>query len=159
MIKNLLLPFLGVIAFIVIVGVFFQKTQNTNPGQVQKTVTIASKAINVEVADTPAERAQGLSGRSSLAADSGMLFVFETKAVTPIFWMKDMLIPLDFIWIGGGRVVRIDKNVPFPAPGTPDANLKTYTAGEPIDYVLEVNGGFSDTNSIKVGDPVTLSGI
>jgi uncharacterized membrane protein (UPF0127 family) len=73
--------------------------------------------------------------------------------------MKDMLIPLDFIWVANGKIVKIDKNVPAPAPNTPDGNLKTYSPGTPIDYVLEVNAGFSDKNNIKVGDSVNLSGI
>lgn len=157
MIKQLILPFLGVIAFIVLVGLLLQHSSTLAP--TQRTVTIGSKVINVEVASTEATREQGLSGRSSLPAGSGMLFVFESKNVNPIFWMKGMLIPLDFIWISGGKVIRIDKNVPAPSPNTSDSNLKLYSAGQPIDYVLEVNAGFSQLNSIKVGDSVTLSGI
>ena len=157
MIKQLVLPFLGVIAFIAIVGIFLQKTSNLTP--TQHTVAIDGKVINVEIANTPEERQQGLSGRTSLAVDGGMLFIFESKGVNPTFWMKEMLFPLDFIWIGSGKVVKIDKNVPIPAPNTPDSGLKLYTAGQPVDYVLEVNAGFSDSNSIKVGDSVALTGI
>jgi uncharacterized membrane protein (UPF0127 family) len=157
MIKQLLLPFLGVIVFIVFVGVLLQRSSTLVP--TQKTVTIGSKVVNVEVASTEASREQGLSGRTSLAADGGMLFVFESKQVNPTFWMKGMLIPLDFIWISGGKVVRIDKNVPIPSANTPDSNLILYTADQPIDYVLEVNAGFSQLNSIKIGDSVTLTGI
>jgi uncharacterized membrane protein (UPF0127 family) len=157
MIKQLLLPFLGVIAFIVLVGLLLQHSETLVP--TQHTVTIDSHVINVEIASTEASREQGLSGQNSLASDGGMLFVFGSKQVNPTFWMKGMLIPLDFIWISGGKVVRIDKNVPAPAANTPDSNLKLYTAGQPIDYVVEVNAGFSQTNSIKVGDSVTLTGI
>jgi uncharacterized membrane protein (UPF0127 family) len=157
MIKQLLLPFLGVIAFIIFVGVLLQRSETLVP--TLKTVTIGSKVVNVEVASTEASREQGLSGRTSLAADGGMLFVFESKQVNPTFWMKGMQIPLDFIWISGGKVVRIDQNVPAPSPNTPDSSLKLYIAGQPIDYVLEVNAGFSQLNSIKVGDSVTLTGI
>jgi uncharacterized membrane protein (UPF0127 family) len=157
MIKQLLLPFLAVVAFIVIVGVLLQKSSTLNP--TQKIVTIDGKAITVEVANTEAEREQGLSGRTSLAADSGMLFIFDTKGVNPTFWMKDMLIPLDFIWISNNKIVKIDKNVPNPSPNTSASGLTLYTVGQPIDYVLEVNAGFSQNNSIKVGDSVTFTGI
>jgi uncharacterized membrane protein (UPF0127 family) len=157
MIKQLLLPFLGVIAFIVLVGLLLQHSETLVP--TLKTVTIDSHVINTEIASTEASREQGLSGRTSLATDGGMLFVFGSKQINPTFWMKGMLIPLDFIWISGAKVVQIDKNVPIPSANTPDSNLKLYTARHPIDYVLEVNAGFSQNNSVKVGDSVTFTGI
>ena len=168
MFKQIILPILAVIVFIIIVGIFAQKSSflgltglnmagPTPPPE--KTISINEKKINVQIADTPEKRTKGLSGVSSLKADSGMLFVFDAKGTTPVFWMKDMLIPLDFIWIAGGKIVRIDKNIPIPAPNTPDDKLKTYSAGDPIDYILEVNAGFSDQNKIKVGDSVDLTGI
>ena len=88
-----------------------------------------------------------------------MLFVFDNKQITPVFWMKDMQIPLDIIWIGSGKIVKIDENVPAPVAGTPDTKLTNYSSGSPIDYVLEVNSGFSGKNKIKAGDSVDLSGI
>lgn len=168
MFKQVILPILGVVVFIVIVGIFVQKS--SSPGLTgffvpqpttiaEKTITIKATKINAQVADTAEKRRNGLSSITSLNDDSGMLFVFDTKGVTPLFWMKDMLIPLDLIWISSGKVIKIDKNVPIPTPGTPDGNLKTYSAGAPIDYVLEVNAGFSDKNKINVGDGVDLSGI
>lgn len=166
MIKQLLLPLIGVALFIVIVGVFTQKSSSINwpkylpvaSSALQKTMTIGTKTIQVEIANSPDSRAKGLGGRSQLPPDSGMLFAFDTKPAspTPIFWMKDMLIPLDMIWISGSKVVTIDKNIPVPQAGTQDSSLQTFSARGSIDYVLEVNGGFSDTNNIKVGDSVTL---
>jgi hypothetical protein len=168
MIKQIVLPILAVAVFIIAVGVFVQKSSSLGlsgifspqPSSIpEKSITINSTKINVQIADTPDKRAKGLSGTTSLKEGSGMLFVFDTKGVTPLFWMKDMLIPIDIIWIGSGKIVRIDKNVPIPAPGTPDDNLKTYSTGAPIDYVLEVNAGFSEKNKINVGDGVELSSI
>ncbi len=91
-----------------------------------------------------------------MADDYGMLFIFDSKKVSPSFWMKDTLIPLDIIWIRDNRVEKIDKDVPTPAPDTPDNKLPKYTSGRPVDYVLEVNAGFNQKNGIKVGDPLTL---
>jgi uncharacterized membrane protein (UPF0127 family) len=164
MFKQIILPILGVAAFIAIVGYFTQNPNGLNmlntfkssPTPVaQETVTINGKVIQVSVAGTSDTRTKGLSGTTSLDQNSGMLFVFDTKQVSPLFWMKDMLIPLDLVWIGNGKIVHIDKNVPPPAKGTPDSSLKLYSAGTPVDYVLEVNAGFCDQNSIKVGDNVT----
>jgi uncharacterized membrane protein (UPF0127 family) len=160
--KNLLIPLIVVAVFIVAVGIYLQKSGILTSNVIQKTastVTIKDKTVNVEVAKTPEERSKGLSKRNSMDANTGMLFVFTGDTKAPIFWMKDTLIPLDMIWIKNEKVVKIDKNVPVPAENTVDSKLQTYSAGVPVDYVLEVNAGFSDTNSIKVGDSVVVSGI
>lgn len=159
--KKLFIPLIIVAVFVVAVGIFLQKSGILAPTVVKKveskTVTIAEKTIKVEVAKSEEERSKGLSNRESLDLDSGMLFVFDSQKGNPVFWMKDTKIPLDMIWIKDGKIIRIDKNVPVPAEGTPDNKLKTYSAGVPVDYVLEVNGGYCDTNSIKVGDSVLLT--
>lgn len=168
MFKQIFLPLIAVVAFIALVGIFVQKSSSlTIPGfgtpqpttSAYKSFSIGSTKIQVQLADTADKRSKGLSGTSKLDVDSGMLFVFDSKNVSPSFWMKDMLIPIDIIWISDGKIIKIDKNVPVPAKNTPDTKLKTYSAGKPIDYVLEVNAGFSDQNKIKVGDSVNSSGI
>lgn len=162
MFKQIILPILGVIVFIIVVGIFVQKSSSLSllspqPTSIPtKTITVGSTKVDAQIAGTADRRAKGLSGVTSLKENGGMLFVFDTKSVIPAFWMKDMLIPLDIIWIGSGRVVRIDKNVPVPTPGTADNSLRTYSPGQPIDYVLEVGAGFSDKNKIKVGDTIIL---
>lgn len=163
MFKQIILPILAVVVFIVAVGIFVQKSSSLNffatptPQSTlpEKTITVGSKTIQVQIANTETEREQGLSGVASLDANKGMLFVFDTN-VAAVFWMKDMLIPLDMIWIESGKIVRIDKNISKPAPNIPDNQLKTYSAGQAVDHVVEVNAGFSDTNKIKVGDSVIL---
>lgn len=164
MVKSLLLPLAGVAAFIIVVGLLVQNSGNiVFPGATpsasltKTTITVGGKTVNVEVAKTEATRELGLGGRTSLAADAGMLFVFDSKGISPGFWMKGMLFPLDIIWISGGKIVAIDKNIQAPAAGTPDENLVIYNAGVPIDYVLEVNAGYSANNGVKVGTLVDLS--
>ena len=71
--------------------------------------------INVLVADTPQERAAGLSGYAGLPEDAGMLFVFPEPR-QPSFWMKGMEFALDLIWIRDGTVVQIRCLGPAPAP-------------------------------------------
>lgn len=146
----------AVAAFIVAVGLFIQKSGSINTPNTAKSMTVGGKSISIEIANTSELRTKGLSGRGSLGIDNGMLFVFDSQNVEPGFWMKDMLIPLDFIWINDGKVVKIDKNVPAPAAGTPDSSLTVYYPATPIDYVLEVNAGFSDANKLKVGSQVIL---
>ncbi len=114
--------------------------------------------IFVEIADTPEKSARGLSGRGNLRENSGMLFTFSKQDQIPSFWMKGMLIPLDFIWINDDEVVQIDRNIQ-PEPGVSDRDLKIYKPNVPIDYVLEVNAGYCEKNGIKVGDNVSLTQI
>ncbi len=161
--KGILLPLLGAAAFIVFVGVLTQKIQTGNfsvfPTPTQpKQVKIGKTEITVEIANTEEKRRQGLSGRTGLPENTGMLFVFDKKKIFPSFWMKDMIFSIDIIWISDGKAVKIDKNVPTPAPGTADSQLSLYYPDKPIDYVLEVPAGFSDNNSIQVGDTIILSG-
>jgi len=104
-------------------------------------LAVGRTTLTVEVAQTPAERAQGLSGRESLAADEGMLFVFPESASHP-FWMAGMHFPLDIVWISENKkVVGLSENIPPPPSGTPAESCKLYYPPEPVKYVLEVNAG------------------
>ncbi len=162
--KKILLPILGTAAFIIAVGLLVKSTGGMNgegllSSQVsssQKQVVVSGKTINVDVANTEAKRSLGLAKRSSLGTDSGMLFVFDKKQAVVNFWMKDMEIPLDIIWISEGKIVKIDKEVPAQK-GVGDNMLTIYPSGRPIDYVLEVNSGYTTKNNIKVGDTIDLS--
>jgi len=148
--------------FIVGVAFFFNnfKSSKNNSNQVNPSlpqIKVGSTNISVELAMTQEARLKGLSGRESLDTNSGMLFTFDNTNTVRSFWMKGMKFPLDFIWIKDGKVVQIDKNIPVPPAGTEDSKLTIYASQTPVDYVLEVNAGFSDKNNIKIGDTVDLS--
>ncbi len=170
--KKVILPLLLVIIFITVAGIFYRKNQGLSPlpfnstktstPQEIKTVKIGDTSVRVKVAQTDTERQKGLSGRSSLEKNEGMLFVINNKA-TPTFWMKDMKFAIDIIWIlsssgdvKNGKIIQIDKNALAPPPGTSDNKLKLYSPKSAVDYVLEVNSGYSDLNNIKVGDTVLI---
>lgn len=161
MFKNLFLPLIAVAVFIILVGLLTQGKLNkfiSNPSPVStintKILNINDLEIPVEIAKTNEERAKGLGGRDSLDENSGMLFVFDGGS-KPTFWMKDTKISLDIIWINDKKIIKIDKNVQ-PEMGISDSNLKRYEAPSSVNYVLEVNGGFSDRNNLKIGDLVNL---
>ncbi|MFC1625426.1 DUF192 domain-containing protein [Patescibacteria group bacterium] len=162
MFKQIFLPILATIAFIILVGFLSQSSNNSNfnllsiasPSPTFYEMTVGETKVDVEIAKTQKERQVGLSNRSSLDENKGMLFVFE-KNVTPVFWMKDTQIALDLIWIKDGMVIDITKNVQ-PEPGIPDDKLTRYNPDGFVDYVLEVNGGFSDKYSLKIGEPVQI---
>jgi uncharacterized protein len=115
----------------------------------EQNVIIGDKPITVMVVDEIGMQWQGLSDRGTLGADNGMLFVFPNLQKRT-FVMRRMHFPLDIIWISGNKVISIDKRL-GPEGEKP---TKYYSATEPVDNVLEVNGGFTDAFGIKVGDRV-----
>ena len=116
-------------------------------------VKIGSITVNAEVAETPQELEKGLMGRSQLAKDGGMIFVFMDESKRT-FWMKNTLIPLDIIFISSDfMIVDIKKNF---EPCTSLFFCSTYESKYPAKYVLEVNGNFTNIKGIKIGDTVIL---
>mgnify|MGYP001614729674 CR=1 FL=1 len=136
------------------------KNRTTQPAVTlnQPTVTIRGKTFLVEIADTPPERAIGLSNRQDLPQDAGMLFVFENQGIQA-FWMKNTLIPLDMIFIRNNTIVTIHRDVPVQAPETPDTQLPRYAPTDPVNFVLEINAGLSDTYGFAEGDTVEIKGL
>lgn len=115
-----------------------------------KTVQINGVDINVELATTEAEQLQGLSGRTSLATSTGMLFVFANPANWGI-WMKDMNFPIDVLWITDDlKVSDIVENM------TPASYPKVYVPHVPTRYVLEVSAGMVKRYDWVVGQDVVL---
>ena len=105
----------------------------------------------VEVADTHAERSEGLMFREHLGESEGMWFVFE-NAYSYQFWMKNTFIPLDIIFVGEDmRVVDIIKAEPCT-----EEPCKRYAPAAPARYVLEVNQNSSDRNGVRKGDEVSF---
>lgn len=107
----------------------------------------------VELATTEEQWKKGLMGRTSLAPDAGMLFVFPTD-LPVVFWMKNTTIPLDLIYINGnGSVSQIWENTQ-PCK-TESCDL--YPANPPARYVLEVNARVAAERGIAIGDMVSAA--
>ncbi|MBI4034073.1 MAG: DUF192 domain-containing protein [Candidatus Brennerbacteria bacterium] len=117
-------------------------------------VKINEQIIVAEVVSGAKEREQGLSGRSELGINEGMLFLFDDPGVYG-FWMKGMNFPLDIIWIAGTEVVGVEENVP-PEPGVSENQLKVYYPPEPVNKVLEVKAGRARLLRAKAGDEVKI---
>ncbi len=146
----------GIIFLIFVVIVYFQVNSKSINNSVNKsstsTATINSATFRIELAKTPKEQAQGLSGRGSLSKDGGMLFVFD-KPSYHSFWMRDMKFPLDIVFILNDKVIAVYENLP---PAFADANPPQYGSGVASDSVLEINAGVARKNNIKVGDTVII---
>ncbi len=109
--------------------------------------------ITLELASTPEERRQGLMFRPSMAADRGMLFVFNREGL-PGIWMKNTLIPLDLLYLNKrGEIVDIIENAePCKVEDCP-----TYKPTKPAVAVLEVAAGVVEAHNLKAGDVLIFS--
>ena len=112
---------------------------------------IAQQTIKLEVAQTPQQQAIGLMFRESLPSDRGMLFPFESPRIAR-FWMKNVSIPLDMVFIKDDRIVDIAINVP-PCKTEP---CPVYGPDALVDRVLELPGGKSEELGIKPGDAIAI---
>ncbi len=114
------------------------------------TMFVGSVPVMVTVAETPEELVLGLSNTPSLGTNEGKLFIFEKSAKHGI-WMKDMLFPIDIIWIDENlRVVHIEEQVApesFPTVFAPPSDAR---------FVLEVNAFFADALKLSVGDIIFI---
>jgi uncharacterized membrane protein (UPF0127 family) len=103
--------------------------------------------LEVEVAETPAQRARGLMGRSELASGAGMLFVIEPPGRG--FWMKDTSLELTVAFIAEcGEIVDFADLEPL--------SEEVHNTDRPYAFALELNRGWFERNGIAVGDRVVL---
>lgn len=123
-----------------------------------RTFEIGNAKIRVEVVSTIQEQRRGLGNRTSIAEGTGMLFYFD-DVKDGFMWMKQMLIPIDIVWIRQGRVIFIEEKIPPPPPMTKDSRLKHYGVGVMADKVLELPAGYVSKAKISIGDKVKLSQI
>ena len=115
-------------------------------------VIIGSNTFNVLVADNDRHFYKGLSNRENLGKYGGMLFVFADRDRHTMV-MRDMLFPIDIVWLNDYKIVDIAPNVQ-PEPGV--AELTQYRPRVGADMILELKAGFVLKNKVKIGDTVTI---
>jgi uncharacterized membrane protein (UPF0127 family) len=113
---------------------------------------INDNTIFIKISDTPQDRTKGLMETDKLDFNSGMLFVFD-KSDFVSFWMKNMKISLDMIFISDEKIVKIYNNVPI-CKNNP---CKIYPSGSKVNYVLEVNSGYCKKNNVKEGQSIKFN--
>lgn len=120
------------------------------------TATITARAgarlvLQVEIARTGPQRRQGLMGRRSLPARSGMVFAYPSDARGG-FWMKNTLIPLDIAFYDArGRIRRILTMTPCRKDP-----CRVYSPGVAYRGALEVNAGSFRRWKVRVGDRLAV---
>ena len=110
-----------------------------------------TEVFRMEVVATNSDRMRGLMFRKSLAANAGMIFLFQEEREHS-FWMKNTLIPLDMVFVSSAwKVVGALENV---LPLTEDPR----TVGIPSQYVLEFSAGTIKRLGVSNGVAVEVTG-
>jgi len=157
----------ALLALVLIVGLFFilfpmppytaaVPAASTTPSVAVSAATSTQSAtdavlpMHFEIVTTTAAQERGLGGRADIPENYGMLFVF-AKADNYGFWMKDMLAPIDMIWLDtDGTILKINANV------QPDTYPQAFYPPKPVKYVLETRANEAARRGWGVGTKVSL---
>src|SRR3989344_353248 len=145
----------AVSAAVISLGLFYVLSSNGSSSGVeqnipQTTIQIGDAVLFVEVLDTQEQRQEGLSGRAELATGAGALFIHEEPGMHG-YWMKDMLFPIDLIWISGDlRVVEVAHNI------SPDTYPASFRPSSDALYVLETNACWASAHNVTKGSEVVI---
>lgn len=135
-------------------------------------VKIAGRPFTLEVALDPQTRFKGLSGRTHIEPDGGLIFVFPPSQVAvQAFVMRDCPIPIDIIYLdGSGAVLAMHAMTPEPPRGPDEgqpgetnpnmkynARLKPYSSRFPATIAIELKGGTLAGLNLKEGDRVEFT--
>jgi uncharacterized protein len=118
-----------------------------------KEICIKKICFKSEIADNKAKKRKGLMFREKLSNNQAMYFIFD-KPVKIGFWMKNMLIDLDIIFIDRNYKI-IDIKHAF---ATCKAKYcPSYTPKNIFFRVLEINSGLANKYNFKLGDKVYVT--
>lgn len=105
--------------------------------------------FDVWLAETSDQQHRGLMYVRELPRFEGMLFIYPEPARLSM-WMKNTYIPLDILFI------RADGTVASIAAETEPLSLESIASSEPVQYVLELNAGVTQTLGIGLGSRIYL---
>ena len=106
---------------------------------------IGDGIFQLRVAETENERTEGLGGVAALPPNGGMFFIFPADGFHAI-WMKNMLIPIDIVWLSHDfSVIDARDNV------SPDSFPAIFSPQAPARFVVELPAGAVQAFSIKEG--------
>lgn len=110
-------------------------------------------SIQLEVARTPQQQSMGLMYRGTLPDNRGMLFPFDPPR--PVhFWMKNVPVALDMVFLLDGEVQAIAANVP-PCSDEPCPIYGPERAVD-IDRVIELRAGRAAELGLQAGDRIEI---
>lgn len=107
---------------------------------------LGAHTVQVQLADTPAKRAQGLMFQQS--ADPGMFLLYKQPTAMAL-WMANTAMPLDVAYIGPDwHIAQLVQLAPFDKTAVPSPG--------PVIAALEMPKGWFLQHGVVVGDKVSL---
>ena len=121
---------------------------------IEAKAVMGNEEIELEVTRTPQQQQLGLMYRDqeSLPDNRGMLFSFEEPKIAR-FWMKNVVIPLDMVFLLDGKIQAIEADVP------PCDTIYCPTYGPEdllVNQVIELRGGRAAELGLQPGDTIEL---
>ena len=141
-----------IIVFIILGFLVYQKILAKTPSVETISLTLNNTKFELEVAKSLSQKSRGLSERSAMCQNCGMIFVYTNEGTYP-FWMKDTLISLDMIWVNNKGIVT-DIITAVPEPNTPITKLTLYQNTKPAQYIIELNANQAQNIGLKNGDQI-----
>jgi uncharacterized membrane protein (UPF0127 family) len=109
--------------------------------------------IHAEVLTNRIDMGRGMMFRDSLPEGQGMLFIHGTPDKYS-YWMYQVKVPLDIIWMdANGVVVEISENTP-PCPSKSARDCPNYGGNKDSLVVLELPGGYGRKHGVAVGEVI-----
>jgi uncharacterized membrane protein (UPF0127 family) len=108
-------------------------------GMTSGRVALGDDCLEVVIADSSSERADGLRDRSDVVPYDGMLFVYAAD-VDARFTMSRVTDPLDIGWFAADGTP-VDRTRMEPCPEGPDGDCPTYASDEEYRFALETAAG------------------
>lgn len=143
--------FLAILAFL-LAGCLSGSKPEIQPELKKSNVMFSTQSgnwnVSCEIADNEALWAQGLMGRQMLKEGDGMLFVFPSPGEY-LFFMKNMLLPLDVIYVYPNGIVGKVRNdfQPCEKEGACENDPSPFGTL----YVVEVPAGWAKKYGVKEG--------
>ncbi len=115
-------------------------------------IKVGDKVVRLQLAVRAHEMQRGLMGRRDLGRDDGMIFIYE-KPQQMSFWMHNTPTPLDIGFFDpDGTLREIYPLHPF--------DEKTVASrGDRLQFALEMNQGWFDSNYVSPGAQLDLKGL
>jgi uncharacterized membrane protein (UPF0127 family) len=127
------------------------KPETLNPDElIMRSVKLPDgQEIRAEEEITPIDMQKGMMFRDSLPRGRGMLFVHQKPGLYP-YWMYQVRIPLDIIWMDTNRSI-VEISPDTPPCKTRASQCPNYGGHQQAQFVLELGGGEAHRFGLHVG--------
>ncbi len=125
-------------------------------------VIITGELFHLEVASDDSTRVKGLMGRTEIAANGGMLFIFPTTQVRQ-FWMGYCLVDIDIMFLDSQGRVTVIHTMKVEDPRRENESeldysdrLADYPSVYATQFAIELRAGSIERLGVNVDDKIEL---